>query len=144
MRIEKTLSPVFSNLAKAAEKQQRYEDAELFQQLSEQMYVEVPGPGDLDSLKARIDEDITAHYPAVREAAEKVRDRGALRAVTWGEKVTKIQKSLIARYETKGDDLLEGNDLFICEACGFIAVAPSVPDRCPICKAPSSRFSLVG
>ncbi len=143
MRKEKTLSPVFSNLAKAASKQQRPEEASLFNQLAEQMYVEIPKKGDLNTLKKSIVKDIEDHYPAIREAATAVGDRGALRAVTWGEKVTKIHKSLLARYASKGDAILDGNEVFICEACGFIAIAPVVPVRCPICKVVSSRFSLV-
>ncbi len=143
MKKEKTLSPVFSNLAKAATKQQRYEEAGLFSQLAEQMYVEVPKKGNLDSLKDSMIKDIDIHYPEIRKAAQAVGDRGALRAVTWGEKVTKIHKSLIARYASKGDAIMDGNEIFICEACGFIAIAPSPPNRCPICKVDSSRFSKV-
>jgi rubrerythrin len=70
--------------------------------------------------------------------------RGALRALTWGGKVSAIQKSLLKRYQKHGESLLkEGQSLYVCQACGFIGIADSPPATCPVCKAPSSRFAAV-
>ena len=70
-------------------------------------------------------------------------ERGALRAATWGQKVTTSQRALIDRYLSKGQELLDGKKLFVCEACGFIFLGDSPPPICPTCKAPQSRFSVV-
>jgi rubrerythrin len=95
---------------------------------------------DFSDLSPMIADDIAKKYAAVENEATLVKDRGALRCVTWGKKVTAIHKSLLARFETQGDALLDGNQVYVCEACGFIAVASDVPQLCPICKAPASRF----
>ncbi len=90
-----------------------------------------------------LSDDVKSAYPALSETAAGIGDRGVKRAITWGEKVTKIQKTLVDRYTAKGDALFEGKELYICEACGFLFVGPAAPTLCPICKAPESRFSKV-
>ena len=90
-----------------------------------------------------IAQDIDRTYLEVEQVAKSVGDRGTLRCMTWGKKVTAIHKSILARFEKQGDSLLEGNRLYVCEACGFIAISAQVPELCPICKAPSSRFVTV-
>jgi len=134
---------VLSNLAKAAEKQHRDDEAADFGILADRFRPTSPPEGGLAELRDRLEEDLDSEYPAIRSAAETHGDRGALRAVTWGEKVTKIQKSLVDRYLAKGEALMEGKDLFLCEACGFIYLGDAAPDICPVCKAPASRFSRV-
>lgn len=139
----RSLPVIFSNLAKAAEKQQREEEQKLFSFLADRLADgPVPG-GSLTDLKEKITSDIQKDYKAINQAAAEKRDRGILRALRWGEKVTTLQKSLIDRFLEKGDALLEGNDLFVCEACGFVFLGTEVPGICPVCKAPSKRFSKV-
>ena len=140
-----TVAAICSNLAKASEKQMRPEVSAQFSKLGTYFdSVREPVVADsFGSLHSLIDADLSAGYPSVEAAATEVQDRGALRCITWGKKVTMIHKSLLGRYEKQGDALLEGNKLFVCEACGFIALSKAVPDLCPICKAPSSRFITV-
>ncbi len=92
------------------------------------------------AFKDLISNDLSLVYPEIQAKAEKVGDRGVLRALRWGQKVTAIQKSLVDRYAAKGEALIENNDLFVCEACGFIYLGTKAPDLCPVCKAPKSRF----
>ncbi|MDD3823177.1 MAG: rubredoxin [Sphaerochaetaceae bacterium] len=136
------LSVICSNLTKACEKQMRPAEAEQFRTIgtyfaTQATKSEAKAFADLNGLIAQ---DLEQGYPQVASAAEVAGDRGALRCMTWGKKVTSIHKSVLARYEKQGDALLAGNNLFVCEACGFIAIAPTVPELCPICKAPASRF----
>ena len=136
-------SAVFRNLAKASEKQQLYVDSALFGQLAELNTKEKSNTDDLDSVRAELAGDIETAYPRVVDAGTESGDRGVLRAAKWGEKVTKTQKALLDRYATKGEDLLVGKDLYVCEACGFIFLGTEMPEVCPVCKAPRSRFSVV-
>lgn len=139
------LSAICSNLKKGCEKQLRPEDAALFSQLADyyEKMTEPVSSASLSDLLPMIAQDIDSTYLEVEKAAKAVEDRGSLRCMTWGKKVTAIHKSILARYEKQGDALLAENRLYVCEACGFIAIAAQVPELCPICKAPSSRFVTV-
>lgn len=142
------LSAILSNLAKAAEKQQLHAEARDLGEQSQGYWEPLSGnaPTDgINALRKAVEADITVGYPSITSAAARDRadDPGALRCVKWGEKVSSIQKSLLSRYESKGEDLFTGKNLYICEACGFIALAVDIPQLCPVCKAPKSRFSRV-
>ncbi len=139
---ENGLSVLFSNLSKAAEKQQLSGLSEKYSRLSEQ-YESAAADMNLAEVKDALSRSLAEEYPACKEAAEARADRGILRSLVWGEKVTTIEKSLIDRYLSKGEALLEGKTLYVCEACGFIFLGADVPEICPVCKAPSSRFSVV-
>lgn len=137
------LSAVFSNLCKASEKQQLYETAERYDRLAVLYTGEVSGEADLDSLRAELADDLESAYPRLQAAGTDASDRGVLRALKWGEKVTTAQRALVDRYLSKGEELVEGKKLLVCEACGFIFLGDGAPEICPVCKAPSSRFSVV-
>ena len=138
-----SLSAIFSNLSKAAERQQLPETSERYRNLADSYHQKSSQPTDLSTMKSKIEESLAGTYPLVQKRAEEVEDRGVLRALKWGEKVTTIQKALITRFVSKGDELIEGKDFFICEACGFIFLGTESPKICPVCKAPESRFSKV-
>lgn len=139
------IAAICSNLAKACEKQYRMEEAQLFSRL-EQYFSSLPKQDALGSmldLAPFIEEDLEDTYGLAEKAATEAGDRGALRALTWGKKVTAIHKSILSRYAKQKDLLVENAHLYICEACGFIAIGPQAPEICPICKAPVTRFSRV-
>ncbi|MBI9109260.1 MAG: rubredoxin [Spirochaetales bacterium] len=138
-----SLSVIFSNLQKASEKQQKPKTAELFGRLAVDFDKGSSEVNDFVGLKDLVSNELSEKYPEVQAAADSVKDRGALRALVWGQKVAAIQKSLIDRYLLKGDELLIGKALFVCEACGFVSLGADVPEICPVCKAPASRFSKV-
>ena len=100
--------------------------------------------GDLGALAERIDEDLKTGYPDSHAVAAAEVDRGAKRALVWGEKVTRILSSLLSRYEKQGDALLEGTRVYVCEICGFVYVGDNPPDICPVCKVPSMKIAEVG
>lgn len=135
---------MLSNLSKAAGKQHKEELASLLAELSERYIEESPDPVGLDGLKRQMEADLDDTLPEALKLAKLSEHRGALRSLTWGEKVAKIRKSLLQRYQRTGTALFEDSPIYICEACGFIAVAPKAPQRCPICKAPASRIALAG
>lgn len=149
--MESTLSPVFSNIAKAFEKQHLAREAELAASISLhfgelEAAVTVGGDpvaGTLADLAALFAADEASFFGQVRESAQVVADRGALRMATWGSKVNAIQKAVADRYAKKGEALLDGVSVYVCEACGYIAIAAEAPEICPVCKAPALRFTEI-
>ena len=139
----KAIPPILTNLAKAAEKQLNQDRSEEFLALAMSFYKTTELPANLVSIEESLQEKLQNEYPAIQEKAAAEGDRGILRAYTWGKKVTSIQKSLIHRYSQTGEALLEDQNVYICEACGFISLGEKTPDICPICKAPKKRFSQV-
>lgn len=136
------LGCLFSNLSKGCEKQYKVEASELFATLA--TYYEQRRPiaeaGDLMTLKTMLEVDVIEGYPSIKPTIEKQGDRGALRAVVWNEKVTKMLQSLLGRYEKEGTDLLINTKAYVCEICGFVYVGDEAPEVCPVCKVPKMKI----
>ncbi len=138
------LSALCSNLSKGCEKQYRPEEAGLFAQLAE-YYNGKSEPADTDqfeALSALIEKDLESYVTANSVSAVQT-DRGALRALVWGEKVTRILASLLSRYEKQKDALLENTNVYVCEICGFVYVGDQPPEICPVCKVPSMKIRKI-
>jgi rubrerythrin len=135
------LSALFSNLSKGCEKQYKPEEAALLQTLSD-YYRGQSGPlnGTLDDAGAMVRADLIAYAPANVTAAAHS-DRGALRALAWGEKVTKILSALLARFEKNPAAVPGGKNVYVCEICGFVYVGDDAPDICPVCKVPKFKIA---
>ena len=140
------LAAVFSNLARGCEKQYKAEEAELFAKIAA-FYTSLSDDDDTDaspeSLAALAQEDISSTYPAARKTAEDKMDRGALRICTWGEKVTRIARSLLSQYRKGGEELLRESEVWLCTVCGFVYIGRKPPELCPVCKVPSWKFKSV-
>ncbi len=149
-------SAVFSNLAKACEKEFRTREAELCWKISGYFEGELsvqpsadgdvstePGPMSLVEFASRCADDESKHFDTIKDAAERAGDRGALRMAVWGSKVNTIQKSIAERAAKQGEALLQDKSIFVCEACGFIFIGLEAPEVCPVCKAPGFRFSKI-
>lgn len=139
------LSALFSNLSKACEKQYRPEQSNLFKNLAE-YYKSKSNSIDekqLEVLKKLTQNDLNAGYEQANIKADSMGDRGALRVLAWGEKVTRMLHALLLRYEKEGDVLLENNNLYVCEICGFIYTGQVVPEVCPVCKVPNIKIEEI-
>ena len=90
-----------------------------------------------------INYDLASGYQRGNAVASKNQDRGSLRALVWGEKVSKLLKSLLVRYEKQKNSLLDGTNVYVCEICGFVYVGEQPPAICPICKVPSFKIQAV-
>lgn len=139
------ISALCSNLSKGCEKQYRVEEADLFNKLAEYYknkrgHVEERQLKDLTEL---IEQDLNTDYIKANVIANKLEDRGTLRALTWGEKVTRMINSLLSRYENQQDKLLENTHVYVCEICGFIYVGDNVPEICPVCKVPKMKITEI-
>ncbi|MFZ7120168.1 MAG: rubredoxin [Eubacteriaceae bacterium] len=139
------LSVLCSNLSKGCEKQYRMEESDLFNQLSEYFKDKRTSfeEKQLSDLTALLQQDLDSTYSQANQIAAKAADRGSLRALTWGEKVTKILSSLLNRYEKQQDTLLENTSVYVCEICGFLYIGEKVPDICPICKVPNTKLTQI-
>lgn len=136
------VSALCSNLSKGCTKQYRLEEAELFNQLSDfyDSKSSAVENGNLKDLIELINSDLKSSYENANLIASDVEDRGALRALLWSEKVTKILKSILGRYDQKQDELLESTHIYVCEICGFIYIGDKLPDVCPVCKVPKEKI----
>lgn len=140
------LSALCSNLAKACEKQQLFEQQALFSELAA-YYKQTAEPlsgKELTDIRVLAQGDLESALGDAMSEAQAAHDRGAQRALTWATKVTTLLESLFRRYEAQGDALIEGTNVYVCEICGFIFVGDTPPDVCPICKVPKKKLIKVG
>lgn len=139
------ISAVCSNLARGCEKQYKPEEAALFTELAE-FFTSAAAPADhpdYDQLLNLVEKDLEKSFPYAFAVASEAKDRGALRALTWSEKVTRILKSLLSRYQKEGDAMLENTGVYVCTICGFIYIGDTLPDICPVCKVPNWKFEKI-
>ena len=145
--VEKALSAmemsiICSNLARGCEKQYMPAQAEEFRKLADFFRGEAEPVQEASTKKllALIEHDLTVGYPYGNAVAGEKPDRGALRCQVWSEKVTRMLKSLLTRYESEGEKMLENTGVWVCTVCGFVYVGDSAPELCPVCKVPSWKF----
>ena len=138
-------SAICSNLAKGCEKQQKADEAVIYHSLAKELKESVPSATSVSfsDLMRGVEHDISSLIPMVKKVAENHHDRGALRAVTWAEKVTRIQHSLLERHEKEGPSLVKGKNVYLCPVCGFIFIDEQAPSKCPVCGVPEWKFEIV-
>ncbi|WP_139651253.1 rubredoxin-like domain-containing protein [Raoultibacter phocaeensis] len=139
------LSALCSNLAKACEKQQLFEQQKRFLELADYYvgHAEPVSDASIEAVKTLVKGDLESGFGPAFDQAHADHDRGALRALTWSQKATALLDSLLKRYDSKGDALVAGTSVYVCEICGFIFVGDNPPDICPICKVPKSKIIKV-
>ena len=98
---------------------------------------------DYNQLIALIEKDLEEGFTNANAIASDSNDRGALRALVWSEKVTRILKSLLTRYQNEGDAMLENTGVYVCTICGFVYIGETPPEVCPVCKVPNWKFEKV-
>ncbi len=137
------LSVLFSNLSKGSEKQYRTEEATLFNKLA-LYYQGVENAEDknqFSDLNYLIQQDLNAGFTQAKALAVANSDRGALRALTWGEKVTTMLNSFMRRLDK--DQFLENTNIYVCEICGFTYSGDEPPEICPVCKVPKLKITKI-
>lgn len=136
------LATVFSNLARACRKMYDSEGEALYAELAAFFTPASAAAGEA-TLDVMVADDIDKEYPALKALASSLGDRGALRALTWGEKVTRIHRSLLSQLEKQGEAFARDTSVWLCTACGFVFIGDNAPERCPVCKVPSWLFEEV-
>ena len=149
-QVEKELSAmemsiICSNLARGCEKQYLPRQAEDFRKLAEffRSKAEPVREASTQKLLELIEHDLSVGYPYGNAVSSDKPDRGALRCQVWSEKVTRMLQSLLRRYESEGDKMLENTGVWVCTVCGFVYVGDTPPELCPVCKVPSWKFEKV-
>lgn len=139
------LSALCSNLARGCEKQYLAEESALFTQLADFFKARTPAEHESDfaALHALVQQDLESGFSAADAAASQKPDRGALRALVWSEKVTRILNALLARYEAEGEGFIASTNVYVCEICGFVYVGNAPPELCPVCKVPSWKIAKI-
>jgi len=139
------MSALFSNLAKGSEKQYRMEEAAKFNELA-QYYKNLYNKNDKDSFSdiSKITTDnLEKDFSKANAIAKELADRGAQRALLWGEKVTRIVSSILSRYEKSKDEFLKDKNIYVCEICGFVYIGNEPPEICPVCKVPKMKIRKI-
>lgn len=139
------MSALCSNLARGCEKQYKAEEEKLFRELAV-YFKAASAPAnepEMGNLLTLIEKDLEEGFPTADAVASDAKDRGAMRALVWSEKVTRILKSLLTRYEKEGDAMLQNTGVYVCTICGFIFVGDEAPALCPVCKVPSWKFEKI-
>lgn len=139
------ISALCTNLARGCEKQYKANEAARFRELSE-YFKGIAEPTDspnLGQLMDLIEGDLSVGFVNANAEAANAKDRGALRALVWSEKVTRILKSLLTRYQKEGDAILANTGVYVCTICGFVYIGDTPPDVCPVCKVPNWKFEKV-
>ena len=139
------MSALCTNLARGCEKQYKPEEAALFNELAD-YFKSVSAPSEdpnFNRLLDLIEKDLQEGFPNANAAAADAKDRGALRALTWSEKVTRILKSLLTKYQKDGEAMLENTSVYVCTICGFVYIGDKLPEVCPVCKVPIWKFEKI-
>lgn len=139
------MSILCSNLARGCEKQYKAQEAALFTELAAYFKAAAPAAAEpaMEKLLALVEKDLDEGLPGANAVSADAKDRGALRALVWSEKVTRILKSLLARYEKEGDAMVENTGVYVCAICGFIYVGDTPPQLCPVCKVQNWKFETI-
>jgi rubrerythrin len=101
----------------------------------------------LENIKAAVEGEhyeFTKMYPGFIADAEAEGNTGAKRSFEFANDVEKVHHELYNRAKEaveKGSDLPE-TEVHVCGVCGY-TVEGDVPDSCPVCTAPSSKFDKV-
>lgn len=139
------ISAICTNLARGCEKQYKLKEASLFTELAG-YFKAAAAPADepnIEKLINLIEKDLEEGFSNVNAIASDNNDRGAMRALVWSEKVTRILKSLMARYQKEGDTMLENTGVYVCTICGFVYIGDQLPEICPVCKVPNWKFDKI-
>ncbi len=138
------LGALFTNLAKGFEKQYRPEESQLFSELAAYYHARAGQP-ETASLSALADVNNSqlddAFARAYAQAAE-LADRGTLRALTWAEKVARMQNGHLAQFQQQPETIAAAK-IYVCEICGFIYIGDDAPEICPVCKVPRLKIAAV-
>ena len=139
------MSIICSNLARGCEKQYMPKESENFKKLADFFRSKAMpvNEANTEKLLELIEKDLSVGFPYGNAVANEQHDRGALRCQVWAEKVTRMLQSLLARYQTEGDKMIENTGVYVCTVCGFVFVGDAPPEQCPVCKVPSWKFEKI-
>lgn len=142
---EKEMAILCSNLAKGCEKQYLSEEQQLLSELAEYFdsRASLPQNVTLDEIHTELKNDLAITYEKCFDISRAHADRGAQRALTWSQKVSRMMDTILDRVAKEGVDFLENMNVYVCDVCGFIYIGEKAPDLCPVCKVPDWKFKQI-
>lgn len=135
-----------SNLSKGCQKQYLVEESKAFLEIAT-YFTNNKALKETDQLKKMVEEintELSSTYKRSNDVLDSNGDRGGKRALVWSEKVTRMLKSIISKYEEVGNSYLENTKIHVCEICGFIYIGNDLPKVCPVCKVPNFKMKEIG
>ncbi len=95
----------------------------------------------LEKYRQSKETEIAPGYTEMAQYYEQAGKKGKAKNFREFERVVAAQAILIARYQTKNEDM--PGDIYVCQVCGFVTtVQPSA--NCPICNAVKEKFDRFG
>jgi rubredoxin len=136
------LSAICTNLERGCRKQYRDKEADLFQKIGAYYTdrMERAENASLGTISSLLKEEAKGTAPAASDAANAVADRGAKRVLLWSSKVAAMLTAILGEYEQKGENLLAGTKIWVCDVCGFVYIGNQPPTICPVCKVPAMKI----
>ncbi|MCL2707451.1 MAG: rubredoxin [Dehalococcoidia bacterium] len=136
------VSVICSSLAKGCEKQRLLIASEAFNRLSDyfKSKTSVESGKTLDTVAKMLGNDIAEGFSIAKATAQNDMDKGALRSLVWSEKVSAMLETLLVRFAEEGDVMLENNNIYVCDICGFVFVDQTPVGICPVCKVPNFKI----
>ncbi len=85
--------------------------------------------------------EVEEMYPVFNEVAKFQGEKGAEMSTHYALEAEKIHAELYkqAKESVKQKKDIDIGDIYICTVCGYTAIG-KVPEKCPVCGAPSSAF----
>lgn len=138
------MAALCSNLARGCEKQYMPRQQTLFNELASYFTKHTSKVDDatVEAVYSQLQQNLSGLQSAM-QTVKGDNDRGAQRAITWSEKVTRMLSILTERYQKEGDTMLEGSEIWVCTVCGFVFIGKAAPNLCPVCKVPSWKFNKI-
>lgn len=139
------ISAICGSLAKGCEKQRLAAEMEAFNKIADYFKTKTAFEkgGTLDAAAKMLGSDMTNGFASANSVAKANSDRGALRSLTWSEKVSTMMKALLDRFAKEGDAMLENTRIYVCDICGLIMLGDEPPEICPVCKVPNFKIIQV-
>jgi len=86
--------------------------------------------------------EVDEMYPAYDAIAKLQDEKAAQQSIYFAVEAEKIHA---AYYQEAKENVKQGKDLklttvYICPVCGYTQVDGDVPDKCPVCGVPGSKF----
>lgn len=139
------MAALCSNLAKGCSKQYLEAESNAFLELEAYFMSKevILKETSLATMIVELNKEISETFVSANAVVDEMVDRGSKRALVWSEKVTRMLKSILNKYQEEGDSYLEKSKVYVCEICGFIYVGNDLPKVCPVCKVPNFKMQEI-
>ncbi len=139
------LSALCSQLALSCKIQYLFNEAQQFTILADyyKSQTQLPIDSSIDKLLELMEDEFSNLFVKADNVASLSNDRGAKRILNWCKGATRASSSILNRYKSQGEILLQNKNVYICEICGYIHISDTMPRGCPVCRVSNIRIEKV-